>query len=125
MPHSKKTARDRGEDLAAQYLQSKGYTILERNWRRRFGEIDIVALKEGVMVFCEVKRSRFSGPSHPEIRVDLKKQFKLARLARAYLATDPPNVESCRFDIIAVKTIQGRDVIEHIENAFFPPDDWD
>lgn len=125
MAHLKKIAGDRGEELAAQYLQAKGYSIIERNWRRRFGEIDIIALKSGVMAFCEVKLSQFSGPSHPEIRVDLKKQFKLARLARAYLAKDPPGVESCRFDIISVKNIQGRDVIEHIENAFFPPDDWD
>ena len=125
MASSKKATGDRGEELAAQFLEAKGYAIVERNWRSRGGEIDLIALKEGVLVFCEVKSSQFSGPSHPEIRVDLKKQFKLSQLARAYLANDPPGVETCRFDIIAVKDVQGRDVIQHIENAFWPPDDWD
>jgi putative endonuclease len=125
LPHSKKIAGDRGEDLAAQYLESRGYSLVARNWRRRWGEIDLIALKGGIMIFCEVKCSRYEGETHPEIRVDRTKQIKLARLARAYLALEQPKIESCRFDVVAVKKEQGRDVIEHIENAFLPPDDWD
>lgn len=121
---NKKDVGDRGEELAAEYLQMNGYAILQRNYRQRFAEIDLVALKDGVLVFCEVKSSRYAGESHPEIRVDYKKQIKLAQCADAYLADDPPPYDACRFDIIAVKTQRGRDVVEHIENAFWPPEGW-
>lgn len=125
MTYSKKQAGNRGEDLAAKYLEGKGYTIVARNWRQRSGELDIIARRDDVLVFCEVKSSRYEGDSNPEIRVDHKKQVKLAQLARKYLAIKQPKIESCRFDVVAVKTDQGRDVIQHIENAFWPPDDWD
>lgn len=122
---SKKDVGNRGEKLAAEYLQKHGYTILQSNYRRRFAEIDLVAFREGVLVFCEVKSSLYAGESHPEIRVDHKKQIKLAQCANAYLADDTPPYDTCRFDVIAVKTHRGRDVVEHIENAFWPPDGWD
>ena len=116
---------DGGEDLAAEYLLRQGYVILERNYRKRFGEIDIIAEKDGVLVFCEVKRSRFGGESHPELRVNTAKQKKLARCAYAFLAEHLLDFEACRFDILSVKQHQGREIIEHIENAFWPPDGWD
>lgn len=120
-----KKVGDQGEDLAAEYLERKGYTILQRNFRRRSGEIDLIAYRKGVLAFCEVKSSRYRGESHPEIRVDCKKQIKLTRCARAYLLANPPPFEACRFDVIAVKAHQGRTVVEHIENAFWPPDGWE
>ena len=116
---------DRGEELAAEYLQRKGYTILQRNYRQRYGEIDLIAMKDDVLIFCEVKRSRYNGESHPEIRVDWKKQIKLSQCAKAYLAGSPPPFESCRFDVIAVKIHRGRNIVDHIENAFWPPEGWD
>ncbi len=116
---------DKGEDIAAKYLQEKGYTLLQRNYRLRIGEIDLIAEKQGVLVFCEVKRSRFQGQSHPELRVNHDKQVKLARCAQAFIADRSPSFESCRFDVIAVKTQRGRNVVEHFENAFWPPDGWD
>lgn len=126
MASTTKTTGDRGEDLAARFLQAGGYSILQRNWRLgRWGEIDIVARKEGVLVFCEVKRSVWDGESHPELRVDRRKQVKLANLAQNYIASHPCYFESVRFDVIAVTSHQGRDVIRHIENAFWPPEGWD
>ena len=122
---SKKAAGNRGEDLAAKYLEGKGYSIVARNWRQRSGELDIIARQMDILVFCEVKSSRYEGESNPALRVDHRKQLKLSRLAREYLALEHPKIESCRFDVISVKTDQGRDIIEHIENAFWPPDDWD
>lgn len=107
------------------YLASKGYEIIKCNFRQRFGEIDLIAQKDGVLAFCEVKRSRYRGRSSPELRVDRKKQIKLARCARAYLSECHPDFQTCRFDIITIKTRQGRDVIEHFENAFWPPEGWD
>ena len=125
MASSKQAAGNRGEDLAANYLEGKGYSIVARNWRQRSGELDIIARQGDVLVFCEVKSSRFEGDSNPELRVDRRKQIKMARLAREYLALEKPEIQSCRFDVIAVKSGRGRDVIQHIENAFWPPDDWD
>jgi putative endonuclease len=123
---STKITGDRGEDLATQFLQAGGYEILDRNWRHgRHGEIDIVARREGMLVFAEVKRSRWQGETHPELRVDHRKQIKLAQLAQAYLGLHTCYFETIRFDIIAVKEQQGREVIEHLENAFWPPDGWD
>jgi len=125
LKEDRKRAGDRGEEAAANFLQNTGYTILKRNYRQRFGEIDIIAFRDGVLVFCEVKSSRYAGESHPELRVDWKKQIKLSRIARAFISETQFSFESCRFDVIAVKTVRGREVIEHIENAFWPPEGWE
>ena len=75
-----------GEDLACKYLQAKGYAILERNFRcRRFGEIDIVASKAGVLSFIEVKTRRSSRYGKPAEAVTLAKQRKIYRVAQYYL----------------------------------------
>ena len=75
-----------GEDLACKYLQAKGYTILERNFRcRRFGEVDIVASKAGVLSFIEVKTRRSSRYGKPAEAVTLAKQRKIYRVAQYYL----------------------------------------
>jgi putative endonuclease len=122
---NKKQVGNRGEELAAQYLMQMGFVILARNYRKRIGEIDLIAEKDGILAFCEVKRSRFEGESHPELRVNAAKQKKLARCAQIYLSEHPLDFESCRFDILAVKTVRGREIIDHIENAFWPPEGWD
>lgn len=75
-----------GEDLACKYLQAKGYVIMERNFRcRRFGEIDIVASKAGVLSFIEVKTRRSSRYGKPAEAVTLAKQRKIYRVAQYYL----------------------------------------
>ena len=75
-----------GEDLACKYLQAKGYVIMERNFRcRRFGEIDIVASKAGVLSFIEVKTRRSSRYGKPVEAVTLAKQRKIYRVAQYYL----------------------------------------
>ncbi|RJP72914.1 MAG: YraN family protein [Candidatus Zixiibacteriota bacterium] len=120
MTCSTKAAGNRGEELAAQFLQARGFTILDRNWRQRWGELDLVAARDGLLVFCEVKASRFEGDCHPELRVDFPKQRTLTRLARAWLAGHDGDWTQSRFDVIAVKIVQGREVVEHLENAFWP-----
>ena len=75
-----------GEALACKYLQANGYTILERNFRcRRFGEIDIVASKAGVLSFIEVKTRCSSRYGKPVEAVTLAKQRKIYRVAQYYL----------------------------------------
>jgi putative endonuclease len=121
----KKAVGIEGERLAETYLTREGFAILERNYRKRCGEIDLIVEKDGILVFVEVKRSRFQGESHPELRVGYQKKLRLARTALRYLAENQPATEECRFDIITIKEQRGRVTVEHLENAFVPPEGWD
>ena len=111
-----------GERLATSYLCARGYEIIERNWRCREGEVDIIAKDdEGTTVLVEVKSRQARGSeAHimPELAVDEQKQHKLARLALWYLVENP-TVHSVRFDVIAV-SITGHTSarIRHLVGAF-------
>lgn len=119
---TKKGLGTKGEDEAAKYLQQLGWRLVERNYRCKIGEIDIVVWEpSGSLVFVEV-RSR-SGTSHglPEESVVHKKQNKIRLLANQYLQAHPKYLECpCRIDVIAVTfdLIKERIFINHIENAF-------
>lgn len=76
----------RGEDIAADFLLSHGFTIEERNWRTRVGEIDIIATKDGMYHFIEVKTRRSLSAGSPEESVTEQKLLRLETLAHAYLA---------------------------------------
>ncbi len=112
----------RGEQLAAEHLAGLGYRILQRNYRNRFGEIDLLALAPDgrTVVVVEVKTSEHLDPRHPpELRVNLPKQRRLVTLAcaaaRQHRLTDRP----IRFDVVAViLDAQPRPEIKHIPNAF-------
>ncbi|MCD6103197.1 MAG: YraN family protein [Thermotogaceae bacterium] len=97
------------EDTAADYLKRKGYTILQRNYRTRFGEIDIVARYKKYLVFVEVK----SGKSYyqPRTRVNASKLRKISFAAAVYLSRDSYPYRGYRIDVIEV-TEKG---IEHLE----------
>ena len=108
-----------GEDLAANYLIDKGYQILERNWHSGHKEIDIIALKDGVLVIVEVKTRKSDDFGEPDIAVDRYKQRMLIWAADAYVRYKNLNVE-VRFDIISIVLTDGEPQIEHIEDAFIP-----
>ena len=94
-----------GEDLACKYLQDNGYTILERNFRcRRFGEIDIVASKAGVLSFIEVKTRCSSRYGKPVEAVTLAKQRKIYRVAQYYLqcAGLTSRIPVLSFDVVEI-----------------------
>lgn len=102
------------EKKAAEYLQKKGYHILEHNFRCRFGEIDLVAEMEQTLVFCEVKY-RNSGEAYvPFEAVTPRKQQRISKSAFYYLSTHSFQERDCRFDVIGISGTQ----ILHIENAF-------
>ncbi len=85
-------------------LRLKGYRIEARNWRCRQGELDIVARRGGLLVFVEVKTRRNRIAGSPAEAVDRRKQDRLVRLARAYLACRRGGAnDDCRFDIVAVE----------------------
>ena len=111
-----------GERLAASYLTARGYTIVERNWRCREGEIDIICKDEDdTIVLVEVKSRQARGDERfimPELSVTQEKQHKLARLALWYLMENT-TARSVRFDVIAV-SVTGRSSarIRHLVGAF-------
>ncbi len=116
---TKKTG-DRGEDYTADYLKKNGYKILSRNYRKSYGEIDIIASKGKTICFVEVKTRHSGTISQPYEAVDFRKQSKIIKTATAYLIQN--SIESeCRFDVSEVfvdKETLKLDRINYIENAF-------
>lgn len=110
-----------GEAEAVLYLEQKGWTIAERNWRSGRGEIDIIAWEnDRILVFVEVKTRSSDGFGGPEESVGAKKQDLLARTAGAYMESIGYDWE-IRFDIVAIVLHKGRiQEIRHLEDAFFP-----
>lgn len=102
-----------GEDKAAKYLARRFYKILEKNYRRKTGEIDIIAKKSGYIIFIEVKYRKNLSKGLPREAVTPYKQGQIRRTANMYIAEN--NIDSpMRFDVIEI--IDNH--IEHIENAF-------
>jgi putative endonuclease len=121
----------RGEDLAARRLERLGYTVIERNYRTRAGEIDLIAERSGTLVFCEVKAlvgrrgGASAGPATPAEAVGPAKRIQVRRLARDWLATERERApgrgwQTLRFDVVAIVLRPDGGVIslEHLENAF-------
>lgn len=109
-----------GETQALDYLTRLGYTIVATNYRKRYGEIDIIAREKDVLVFVEVKCRSGRAFGSPLEAVDLRKQQRICRVAMEYLQTHHDGEGNARFDVIAVCPSPGKEsaVIEHIENAF-------
>lgn len=114
----------RGEELAASYLESRGLEIVERNFRCRSGEADIVAWEDGEYVLVEVKTRLAIGrerESLPELAVDSDKRERYRRIALEYMMLHP-EVSFVRFDVIAINVVGERQAsLRHLVGAF----SWD
>lgn len=108
-----------GEDYAAKFLETKGYSIITRNFRIRSAEIDIIAQIDDVIVFVEVKARSDIRHGLPSEAVNFRKQKKIIRAAGVFLQNENFSDCACRFDIVEVY-LRGDFVeeINHIENAF-------
>ena len=109
-----------GEEAAAEFLEEAEYEILKRNFRMKFGEVDIIAEKDGCIIFIEVKTRRSTTFGEPAEYVDYRKQQRIRRAAACY--TDVVN-NDVRFDVIEVLYKGNENCItitniNHIENAF-------
>jgi putative endonuclease len=108
-----------GEDAAVLRYLELGYRVVARNWRCRLGEIDVVLLGPGVLVFCEVKSRRGSAFGRPFEAVHPRKQRKLRVLAEAFMAGTSVGVEQVRFDVASVTVDGGGRATVHVfEDAF-------
>jgi putative endonuclease len=108
-----------GEDVAVRELQRRGYAILARRYRTRFGEIDIVAQDGASIVFVEVKARRSSRFGTAAESVSFSKQRRIAAMALDYLARSNRLNEPCRFDVVAIDGLgASRFDVQVIQNAF-------
>ena len=110
-----------GEELATRCLEEKNYTILERNWRYRHREIDIIASRDDNIIIVEVKVRKGIGGERLEEHINRKKQRYLISAANAFMLKRKLD-QAVRFDIILLTGESGDFSIHHIENAFSP---WD
>jgi putative endonuclease len=107
-----------GEELAVDFLQKNGYTILETNWTFQKAEIDIIAQKDTVLAVVEVKTRSSIEFGLPQDFVKPKKIQLLVKAINEYIISKDLDVEA-RFDIIAINKEEKDYKIEHIEDAFF------
>ena len=109
-----------GEQLALQYLKSKGYLLVEQNFRCRLGEFDLILRDKGVLVFVEVKTRQSTAYGAPFEAVGWIKQKRMVRLAQLYLKLRMRSLSVLsRFDIIAINVDEpGHEQIRHLINAF-------
>jgi len=107
-----------GEERAVAHLRAQGYTILDRNWRCRLGELDIVAKDGATMVFVEVKSRRSGTFGAPQAAVDERKQRKLSLLALQYFQSRRIAPCPARFDVVAVTVGKDGGEVDLIRNAF-------
>jgi len=108
-----------GEAVASAALARRGYRIVERNYRSRWGELDVVAYDGDTLVFVEVKARRGAQFGEPAFAVDRRKQRRLVRLAQQYLLRRRLGEPLCRFDIVVVdERLEGPPRVDVITNAF-------
>jgi putative endonuclease len=110
------------ENIAARYLEGRGYEIVDRNYRKPWGEIDIIAFRDDICYFVEVKANskEFADGFNPEIRVDKRKLSKIIKTAEIYM-TDQPlrNSHDWQIDVVSVTLSQDKQKakIKHFKNV--------
>lgn len=108
-----------GEEEAQRVLKKNGYRILDRNFRARFGEIDIVAMDNGVIVFVEVRTKKAGSMfGRPGESIDMGKQRRITLAAEEYLTSRGKADHPARFDVVSVEVDGGVFKAELIKDAF-------
>lgn len=107
-----------GEDAVAEWYRAGGYEVLDRNWRVREGELDLVVRRGRVVAFCEVKTRRGDAFGAPVEAVTVRKQQRLRMLAGRWLGTHEARADVLRFDVASVRPDGRGWTVDVIENAF-------
>ena len=120
MADARRVLGDAGEDLVARWYVDAGYRVLDRNWRCREGELDVIVSRDSILVFCEVKTRRSTAFGTPAEAVTFTKQRRLRTLAMRWLDAHPgARARTLRFDVASVLVAQGAvPFVEVIEAAF-------
>ncbi len=113
MTFQRKELGKHGEDLALEFLQKKGYKLIKRNFRLKFGEIDLLMQDKNTFVICEVKTKTSNDFGTPQDEIDFFKRKKLLQLAKALWQIYPGH--SIRIDVVAVD--ENKKTLDHIVNA--------
>ena len=118
-PDARRAQGDAAEDRACRHLEGSGMTIVERNFRTRGGEIDIVARKGDLLVFVEVRSREVADFGSPEESVTPAKRRRIVGAARRYLSNVPPSSwREARFDVIAIEGSGEAAALRHYPAAF-------
>ena len=107
-----------GEEIAARYLQKEGYRILSRNYRTRYGELDIICLKNEALIFVEVKTRRSESFGSAEEAITSKKIEHIKKVALLYLTNNQTKYKEIRFDVITILMVNNEPRLNHIQAAF-------
>lgn len=118
MTEKTKTLGKKGEDIAAAFLEKKGYNILFRNYKCSFGEIDIIAKHKKTLSFIEVKTRSTKKYGLPQEAVTSVKQAKISRVALEFVQRYKMDNRAARFDVVSVQSLNDGYEVDLIENAF-------
>ena len=110
-----------GEEIACREIRKRGYRIIERNYKSRLGEIDLIAMDGDVLVFIEIKTRR-SSIDYAKEAIDKRKRKRLSKLALAYIKAKRYDNIKVRFDVIAISIKNNKPYIEVIKDAFWLED---
>ena len=117
--NQKKETGNKGEQVAKEYLEKKGYKILDTNWHHHHRELDIIAKEDKVLVIVEVKTRTTSFYGEPSLAVNALKMRRMINAADSYIRRHNFDGDT-RFDIISIIFEKGKYKLEHIINAFYP-----
>lgn len=109
----------KGESLAQSFLKRSGYKIIEKNYKTRFGEIDIIGKDRGYVSFIEVRSVNTERFGLPEETIDRKKQLQVTKVALSYIKKYQLEDTPCRFDVVCIEDVNNSSPkIKLIKNAF-------
>lgn len=114
---STKSKGDSGETMAVEFLLKKSYKLLERNYRTKTGEVDIVMEDHGIIVFVEVKTRKYLGQGLPEEAVTPRKLSNIKRVGEHYLITKNFTSKTARIDVVAIELTTAPPTIRHLINV--------
>ncbi len=120
MTNTHLTFGKQGETHAQTFLRARGFVVIDTNWRCSFGELDIVAERDGLLVFVEVKTRRTTDSADALALITPRKRERLLRAVYHYLEVKAFELRQWRVDVIAVTLWRGQVSIEHVEDAL----DW-
>jgi putative endonuclease len=115
---AKKVLGNIGEIKACEYLESEGYLLVEKNFRCAFGEIDIIAIRENVISFVEVKARSGSTYGEPQESINSLKKRKIKNTASYYLGLKKLNGFDVSFDVVTLKISDKKFMLQHFKSCF-------